>query len=234
MTSLEGPRGTPVQSEHDPDATLLPETPPGYADPVEFRYPLVGLVALVAALTVFSLALFGWLLYVAQGPDALAAAVAIEETADSVTFTTDLGVLALALLFGVGAVTALHEFVHGLAYRLLGYEVSYGVLVGMGAFYAAAFHQFQRRDHNLLVGAAPLVVIDAILVAALFVPNPTVAFVAFVGLLFNTTGAAGDLYLVATLLRMPGDVLLYDSDARHSYVFYRGGGEDENRQTRRS
>lgn len=220
MPSDDAPSGTPVESEHDPDATLLPETPPGYADPVEFRYPFVVVVGIVAVLTVLSMVGFGQLLYVAQGADALSAAFTVEETADSVTFSIDLGVVALALVVGVVAVTALHEFVHGLAYRLLGYDVSYGVLVGMGAFYAAAFHQFQRRDDNLLVGAAPLVVVDAVLLAALFVPNPTVAFVAFVGLLFNTAGAAGDVYLLVALLRMPADALLYDSDARHSYVFY--------------
>ncbi|WP_227131322.1 DUF3267 domain-containing protein [Halorubellus salinus] len=209
-----------VASEHDPDATLLPATPAGYADPVEFRYPMIVLVVLVGVLTVLSLAAFGWVLYVAQGPDALATVFTVTETADSVTFTTNVSVLALALAFGVVGVTVLHEFVHGLAYRLLGYDVSYGVLVGMGAFYTAAFHQFQRRDHNLVVGIAPLVVVDAILLAALFAPDPTVAFVAFVGLLFNTAGATGDVYLVATLLGLPDDALLYDSDARHSYVFH--------------
>lgn len=221
MISKDAPDGPAVESGYDPDATLLPETPPGYADPVEFQYPVVVLAGIVAVLTVVSMGVFGWLLYVAQGPDALATVFTVEETADSVTFTTDLGVVALALVFGVVAVTALHEFVHGLAYRLLGYDVSYGVLVGMGAFYAAAFHQFQRRNDNLLVGAAPLVVVDAVLLAALFAPNPTVAFVAFVGLLFNTAGAAGDVYLLVALLRMPADALLYDSDARHGYVFYR-------------
>lgn len=220
MPPNDAPSGRPVESEHDPDATLLPETPPGYADPVEFRYPFVVLVGTVAVLTVGSMVVFGRLLYVAQGADALSAVFTVEETGDSVAFTTDLGVVALALVFGVVAVTALHEFVHGLAYRLLGYDVSYGVIVGMGAFYAAAFHQFQRRDDNLLVGAAPLVVVDVVLLAALFAPNPTVAFVAFVGLLFNTAGAAGDVYFLVALLRMPADALLYDSDARHSYVFY--------------
>jgi hypothetical protein len=214
--------GTPtgVESEHDPGSTLLPETPAGYGDPVAFRYPTVALALLVAVLSVGSLLGFGWVLYHAQGPGALGSVFVVEETADSVSFTVELSVVALALVFGVGAVTALHEFVHGLAYRLLGYDVSYGFLAGVGAFYAAAFHQFQRRDHNLVVGLAPVVVVDALLLVALFVPNPTVAFVAFVGLVVNTAGAAGDVYLVATLLRLPRDALLYDSDARHGYVYY--------------
>src|SRR6056297_3056825 len=90
-----------VTSEHDPDATVLPATPRGYADPVEFRYPMVALVVLVGALTVLSLLAFGWVLYVAQGPDALATVFAVEETADSVTFTANVSALALALAFGV-------------------------------------------------------------------------------------------------------------------------------------
>ena len=38
-------------------------------------------------------------------------------------------------------------------------------------------------------------------------------------------GAAGDLYLAAALLRMPADALMYDSDARHCYVFYPEAGD---------
>ena len=38
--------------------------------------------------------------------------------------------------------------------------------------------------------------------------------------MFNTAGAAGDLYLVAKLLAMTEGSLLYDSDIRHMCVFY--------------
>jgi uncharacterized membrane protein YkvI len=65
-----------------------------------------------------------------------------------------------------------------------------------------------------------LLVLDLALVPVLFVPVPMLAFGAFVALLFNTLGAVGDLYLLAHLLRMPPGTLLYDSDMRHSYVFY--------------
>jgi len=93
----------------------------------------------------------------------------------------------------------LHELTHGLVYRYLGYQVSYGVAPQLGAFYAAAFHQFQQRSDNLVVGIAPLVVLNVLLLPLLFVPIPLLAFAAFIALLFNTAGAAGDLYLVAVL-----------------------------------
>lgn len=117
------------------------------------------------------------------------------------------------------AITILHELVHGLVYRARGYRVSYGFVLQLGAFYAAS-HQFQDREDDLVAAAAPLVVLDLLPVPLLFVPIPAVALAAFVALLFDTAGAAGDLYLVVRLLRMPDGTLLYDSDARHSYVFY--------------
>lgn len=68
------------------------------------------------------------------------------------------------------------------------------------------------REDNLVAAIAPLVVIDAALLVSLFVPVPIVAVTGFLGLAFNAGGAAGDLTLVAKLLRMPEETLLYDTD----------------------
>ena len=46
------------------------------------------------------------------------------------------------------------------------------------------------------------------------------ALLAFFVLVVNTSGAVGDLSLAWRLLRMPPETLLYDVDARHSYIFY--------------
>lgn len=204
-------------SEHDPDDALLPETPAGYADPVEFRYPMAALVAIVAALTPAALVAFGSLLQIGQG-DALPALFGYEATADGFSFALP-GALAVVFVATVAVVTVLHELVHGLAFRLQGYDVSYGAVPQLGAFYAAAFHQFQPRDETRLVALAPLLVLDVLLVPLLFVPVPMLAFAAFVGLLLNTAGSAGDLYIVWRLQRYPPGSLSYDADVRHMYVF---------------
>jgi hypothetical protein len=78
----------------------------------------------------------------------------------------------------------------------------------LGALYAGTFHQFRKRNHTTIVGIAPLAVLDLLPLRLLFVPVPLLAFAAFVALLFNTAGAAGDLYLVATLLRTPAGSLM--------------------------
>lgn len=207
-------------SEHDHSDTLLPATPDGYEDPHEFRYSLPVLLVGILLLLFPSLFLFGNLLWYAQGPLALESLFGLETSGDGAfEFSVSMG-LVLVFFASIGAVTVLHELVHGLVYRLLGYTVSYGVAPHLGAFYACAFHQFHTRRHDLLVGIAPLVVLDLLLAPLLFVPVPALAFSAFVALLFNTLGAVGDLYLLGHLLRMPAGTLLYDSDIRHSYVYY--------------
>lgn len=206
-------------SEYEPADTLVPATPAGYRDPVPFSYSLPVLLAVVLVVTPVAAAGFGGVLWYAQGPE-LDALFAVEETATSISFSIESGRVAVAVVGAIAGVTVLHELVHGAVYRRLGYRVSYGVAPQLGAFYAATFHQFQRRNHNLVVGLAPLVALNAVLLPLLFVPIPLVAFGAFIALVFNTAGAAGDLYLAISLLRMPADALMYDSDARHCYVFY--------------
>lgn len=218
------------ESQYDPSAALVPETPAGYRDPERFHYPLVVLLALVLVVGSAAVLGFGWLLSAVQGPAVIESVFEIRETPDGFVATLRLGTVGAVFVGTVLVVTVLHELVHGLVYSRLGYRVSYGVAPWLGAFYAAAFHQFQTRADDLLVGVAPLLVLDCLMLPLLFVPVPLVAFAAFVGLAFNTAGAAGDVYLVARLLRMPDGTLLYDGDAHHSYVFYpeSGGGPDGN------
>jgi hypothetical protein len=209
------PTSAPSESQTQP-----PSSPAGYADPTAFRYPLPVVFGLVVVLTPVAAVLFGGLLWYAQGPAVLDTVFRFEQTPTGFSFTIGSSVALVAFVGTVAVVTALHELVHGLVYQLRGYRVSYGVAPRYGAFYACPFGQFQRRDDNLVTGVAPLVVLDLLLVPLLFAPSPLLAFAAFVGLLVNTVGAAGDVYLLARLLRMPRETLLYDSDIRHSYVFY--------------
>lgn len=96
----------------------------------------------------------------------------------------------------------------------------------MGAFYVAAFGQFQRREELFPIGIAPLVVVTAVFAPLLAVPVPVVALTALLVLVVNATGAVGDLYLLWRLWRLPEETLMYDTDLRHWYVFEPSGADE--------
>jgi hypothetical protein len=123
------------------------------------------------------------------------------------------------ILLTVLATLGIHELVHGAAYRLLGYQVSYGMSRHLLAVYAAAFDQWQTRNHNLIVALAPLIVLTVILVPLLAIQSHTIVLVALAALLMNTGGAVGDLYLAWRLLRLPRTALLYDIDTETMLIF---------------
>lgn len=177
----------------------MPTPPPGYAAPVRLVYPKVALQVMAISLLLLTtpvLLAVAWLL---QGrPSGVPV----------VTTPSDLGVVLLTVILTVLG----HEWIHGVAYQLLGYRVTYGASLKLLAAYAAAFGQWQRRRDNLIVALAPLVVITLLLMPLLGVSNRILVVVAFTALLFNFSGAVGDLYLTWRLLRMPRGTLLYDVD----------------------
>jgi hypothetical protein len=145
--------------------------------------------------------------------------VLITETDSALTFVFDWPLIVGVTILALGVTVVVHELVHGVVFGRYGYEVSYGAMPQIGAFYATPFHQFVARDHVVPVALAPLVVISLVGLPLLAVPVPIVAFFVFQLLVINATGASGDLYIVAVLSRKPAGTLLYDSDLRHSYVF---------------
>lgn len=178
-----------------------PTPPPGYQAPQRFRYPTLALQAAAVALLVLAAPLLVWLSYALRGDTA------------AVPPVVEIGAV-LGLLGAILVTVLVHEWVHGLAYQLLGYRVSYGVSLHLGAAYAGAFGQWQRRTHNLLVALAPLLLLSPLLLLAVALGGPLLARLAFAALLFNISGAVGDLYLSYRLLRMPPAALLYDADPK--------------------
>lgn len=199
-------------------ASKLPPTPDGRADPYVFRYPTVTLLIGSGILGIASSVALVALLTLVHGPEVF---TFYEVTVDgeTTTFAMDLTAIAVPFLVAVVGTTVVHELLHGVAFRFYGYDVTYGVAPAMGAFYAAAFGQFQRRAELLRVGLTPLVGITVVCVPLLFVPVPIVALTAAFVLVLNTSGAIGDLYATWRLRRLPEGTLLYDVDIRHSYVY---------------
>ncbi|WP_435360729.1 DUF3267 domain-containing protein [Haloarchaeobius sp. DFWS5] len=203
----------------EPTASHVPDTPAGYQPPQKFEYPLWVVVGTVVVLLWLSALVYGTVLWVVQGPSILDGVVDTGGSDDAVVFTVDMAQVVVPLVVGIGATTVLHELCHGLVYRRLGYEVSYGVALHMGAVYAAAFHQYQTREDALKVLVAPLVCLTALSIPLLFVQIPLVALTGFAVLVVNTAGAAGDVFAMWAVNRLPAKSLLYDCDASHMYVF---------------
>lgn len=174
----------------------LPASPEGYAAPVRFRYPMGMLQAASLVVLIITGLIFASIATTAQG------------IAFWAWFSPDLVGIVLILLT-LPAVIVLHELIHGIVFQLLGYRVYYGFAPEMGAAYAAAFGQWQKRWHNAVAAAAPLVVITLIFVPMLTLSG-LLSNLAFVVLLINTSGAVGDVYILYRLARMPRGALLYD------------------------
>jgi hypothetical protein len=186
----------------------FPQPPAGYQPAVQLEYPKLKLqvAALVVLLLITPLLLtLVWALQhrYAENPLALVSG----------------GVDLLPVVVTVLATTTIHELIHGAAYQLLGYRVSFGMSGHLLAAYAAAFDQWQTRNHNLIVALAPLVALSAVFFPLLAVRNRAVVLVAVTALMMNTAGAVGDLYLIWRLLRMPRAALLYDRDVKTMLIY---------------
>lgn len=205
--------------EYTPTDTLVPPIPDGYNDPSQFEYPLSALALGSVLLFPIATLLFGSVLWLLQGLTVFESLVLITETDSALTFVFDWPLIVGVTVLALGVTVVVHELVHGVVFSRYGYEVSYGAMPQIGAFYATPFHQFVAREHVFPVALAPLVIISLVGLPLLAVPVPVVAFFVFQLLVINATGASGDLYIVASLYRKPAGTLLYDSDLRHSYVF---------------
>lgn len=211
---------TPELTDHSRDVTPEPpSTPNGYSDPYPFEYSTVILYLLSIPLGLLSFFGFGWILWEIQGPELFVAVFDVTETGDATIVTLDLIRLLVPFIVAVLVAVIVHELIHGAVMRYYGKDVTYGVNPAMGAFYTAAFGQFQGIEELGPIALAPLVGITAAGLLLLFVPIPTVAVTAYLVLVVNATGAVGDLYFLWRLRRLPAGMLFYEVDLRHWYVF---------------
>lgn len=94
----------------------------------------------------------------------------------------------------------LHELIHGFFFRLfVGEQPRYAVRFSYA--YAAMPDWYIPASRYLVIGLAPLVLID--LICLLLIPFVPLGWVLplCVAVTMNTGGAVGDLYIVATMLR---------------------------------
>lgn len=216
----------PSPDEEPTAATPEPPDGSGYEPPARagyragtpFRYSALALGLLSAVVSPVALVAFAWLATATAGVEAAFPFVTFVETADGFTFTLDAVQFGVVFVGSLAGTVVLHELVHGLAYRLLGFRVSFGTALRMGAFYTAVFEQFQSRRELAVAVAAPLAVLTPVGVLLLLVPGAHVPFVWF-ALVVNTGGAVGDLFVLWRLRQLPAGTLFYDVDAYTSYVY---------------
>ena len=126
---------------------------------------------------------------------------------------TGLGVL-LWLVINVAGyflMLLLHELLHGAAFLLWGGRPYMGVKLPY-ALYCGAKNQLFRRNQYLVVGLAPLVIIT--LAGIIFtLLSPVLASYTLFVTVGNISGAAGDLWSVRRLLRLPPAALVEDTEA---------------------
>ncbi|HVN53504.1 MAG TPA: DUF3267 domain-containing protein [Anaerolineaceae bacterium] len=166
-----------------------------------------------------SLFAFGWLFLQAAAwlrPDATWNQIA----AFQIFSLKDLLNIIVLLIGESAAVVVLHEATHGLFFWIFGGERPRFGLRGAYAF-ASMPDVFFPRPQYIVIGLAPLVLLSLLGLALIaFVPRDWV-FAIWLFLIFNASGAIGDILTVVWLLFQPGDVLVQDlGDAvtLYSYV----------------
>jgi hypothetical protein len=103
----------------------------------------------------------------------------------------------------------IHEIIHALAFLLWGGRPHFGAKLPM-VLYCGARQQLFRRNQYLVVGLAPLVVITIAGIVLTLLAPAAASFVLF-ATIGNVAGAAGDVWVVARLLRQPHHVLVEDT-----------------------
>jgi hypothetical protein len=104
----------------------------------------------------------------------------------------------------------LHELLHGAAFLLWGGRPYLGAKLPY-ALYCGAKNQLFHRNQYLVVGLAPLVIIT--LVGIIFtLLSPVLASYTLSATVGNISGAAGDVWSVQRLARLPNTTLVEDTE----------------------
>ena len=132
--------------------------------------------------------------------------------------------LAFPIFVGIIVATMiLHEAVHGLVFLVLGGKPRFGARLIGGFFpvvYASATGPLLFRNHYLLVGLAPFLVLTPLfLLTGILIRDDGVALIALTAMAMNIAGSTGDL-MVARKVRQLGGGTLFE-DTADGFNWYR-------------
>jgi hypothetical protein len=123
----------------------------------------------------------------------------------------------LAVLVAAVVTLLVHELIHGLFFwRTTGTRPSFGL--GWGYAYAAAPQWYIARNTYQVIGLAPLIGIDLACLALALLGSPATALTAALTLTLNTSGAVGDLWIVAQVRHRSPACLV--NDRGHTVTLY--------------
>lgn len=142
----------------------------------------------------------------------------------STDFHVSIGLAFPIFLAIIAAFVILHEGIHGLVFLIFGGKPRFGVkLIGRFfpvAFYASATGHILSRNHYLLVGLAPFLVLTPIfLLTGILVRDDGGALIALTAMAMNAAGSTGDL-IVARKVRQLGGGTLFE-DTADGFNWYR-------------
>lgn len=116
----------------------------------------------------------------------------------------------LAVIAVIILMIVLHEWIHGLAIRWVGYKPRYGINLAKGVFFATTDNGLFWRDQFIIVALAPLVVITLVgMVLMIFTPDSLGYYIGLI-VVMNAGGAIGDLWMAAVVWRYPENTLVRD------------------------
>ncbi len=130
--------------------------------------------------------------------------------------------LALILVFVI--VLPLHEFLHGITIRLLGYPVRYGANLSKGVLFATSDNALFWRNQYLAIALAPLVGMSALAMLIMLFASQGIAYYVALAAVLNAGGAIGDLWSAGVLIRYPAQVLIRD-EAEGFRIYGAGAAE---------
>jgi hypothetical protein len=175
--------------------------PDGYREVLYWR--ITGKPSRMVLLQLFSVPLFiifGWIF--------CRLSISLRGLPGSLEFNT---LETAALVIGIPITYILHELAHGWVMRFYGARPRYGVMWRQFMFYATSPGFAYRRNAYLAVALAPLVALSLLAVLGMLLFQGTFGVVVFaLCAVVNGSGAVGDLWITAIVLRFPARAYVID------------------------
>jgi hypothetical protein len=123
---------------------------------------------------------------------------------------------ALTILLSIMPFVILHEMIHGILMYLFS-KVRPHFGIGLSYAYAGSKAYFKKTPY-IIISLAPVVIIGIIFIIANFLVSKSWFWVVYFIQILNLSGAAGDIFVTTSIIKLPADVLTIDSGTE--MVFY--------------